>query len=132
MTNVLPAAAVLGVMGAAGIALSTGTVMVASVVIGVAVDDTLHYSWRYRRERASGAEAAVRAATSSTGVALTVTTAVLVLGLWVGALGSFMPTVYFSLLSGVAMIVALLCDLTVLPASLLLLDGRRGVPGSAR
>ena len=51
----------------------------------------------------------------------------LVVGFWVGALGSFLPTIYFSLLTGITMISALLCDLLVLPASLVLWD--RFAPG---
>jgi len=50
-----------------------------------------------------------------------------VIGFWVGALGSFKPTIYFSLLTGITMITALLCDLLVLPATLVLRDPlRRG------
>ena len=50
---------------------------------------------------------------------------VLVLGFWVGCFGSFKPTIYFSLLSGLTMITALLCDLYVTPACLVLLNRRR-------
>ena len=49
----------------------------------------------------------------------------LVLGFWIGCFGSFKPTIYFSLLSGVTMITALVCDLFVTPASLVILDPAR-------
>ena len=53
-----------------------------------------------------------------------ISSVVLVVGFWVGALGSFKPTIYFSLFTGLTMISALVCDLLVLPASLMLLDAR--------
>lgn len=123
--NVIPIVWTGGLMGLLGIELSTGTTMIASVVIGLAVDDTIHYLTRYRREAGRGAAEAVRATTTRTGRALVISSVVLVVGFWVGALGSFKPTIYFSLLTGVTMISALLCDLLVLPASLVLWDPMR-------
>ena len=113
-----------GLMGALGIDLSTGTAMIASVVIGLAVDDTIHYLTRFRREESRGTREAIHRATTRTGRALVISSVVLVVGFWVGALGSFKPTLYFSLLTGLAMISALACDLLVLPATLVLLDRR--------
>jgi predicted RND superfamily exporter protein len=118
--NVIPIVWTGGLMGFAGIELSTGTTMIASVVLGLAVDDTIHYLTRFRRERSQGVRNAVWATTTGTGRALVISSAVLVIGFWVGALGSFKPTIYFSLLTGITMISALLCDLRVLPASLVL------------
>ena len=111
-----------GLMGALGIDLSTGTAMIASVVIGLAVDDTIHYLTRFRREESRGTREAIHRATTRTGRALVISSVVLVVGFWVGALGSFKPTIYFSLFTGLAMITALVCDLLVLPATLVLLD----------
>jgi len=125
--NVIPIVWTGGLMGFCGIELSTGTTMIASVVLGLAVDDTIHYLTRFRREHVRGARAAVRATTTGTGRALVISSTVLVIGFWVGALGSFKPTIYFSLLTGITMISALLCDLLVLPATLVLRDPlRRG------
>jgi len=127
--NIIPVVVSAGAMGWLGIDLSTGTVMVAAVVIGMAVDDTIHYLVRFAREYDGDTAAAIRLVTTHTGMALTVTSAVLVLGLWVGAFGSFKPTTYFSLLSGTTMIIALACDLLVLPACLILMG--RAVRGEA-
>ncbi len=125
--NVIPIVWTGGLMGFSGIELSTGTTMIASVVLGLAVDDTIHYLTRFQREQSRGVGAAVRATTAGTGRALVISSTVLVIGFWVGALGSFKPTIYFSLLTGITMISALLCDLWVLPASLVLWDpARRG------
>jgi len=123
--NVIPIVWTGGLMGFAGIPLSTGTTMIASVVLGLAVDDTIHYLTRFQRERSRGVRAAICATTTGTGRALVISSAVLVIGFWVGALGSFKPTIYFSLLTGITMISALLCDLLVLPASLALWDPAR-------
>jgi predicted RND superfamily exporter protein len=115
-------------MGYAGIDLSTGTAMIASAVLGLVVDDTIHYLSYYRRVYAGDAVAAIRKTSLAVGAPVTVASTSLVLGFWVGALGSFLPTIYFSLLTGLTMITGVLCDLLVLPASLVLLDrvGRRG------
>ena len=123
--NVMPIVWTLGVMGLVGIDLSTGTAMIASSVIGLVVDDTIHYLVHYQRSYRGDAKAAVRATTSAVGAPLLMNNVVLVLGFWVGCFGSFKPTIYFSLLSGITMITALVCDLFVTPASLVLLDGRR-------
>ncbi len=123
--NVVPVIWTGGLMGVLGIDLSTGTAMIASVVIGIAVDDTIHYLTRFRRELTSGVEVAIDRTTTETGRALVISSVVLVIGFWVGALGSFMPTIYFSLFTGLTMLSALVCDLLVLPAILMLSPGSR-------
>jgi predicted RND superfamily exporter protein len=123
--NVMPILWTGGLMGYAGIELSTGTAMIASAVLGLVVDDTIHYLAYYRRTYDGDAVAAIRRTSLAVGAPVTVASTSLVLGFWVGALGSFLPTVYFSLLTGLTMITGLLCDLLVLPASLLLLDRMR-------
>ncbi len=125
--NVMPILWTGGLMGYAGIDLSTGTAMIASAVLGLVVDDTIHYLSYYRRVYDGDAIAAIRRTSLAVGAPVTVASTSLVLGFWVGALGSFLPTIYFSLLTGLTMITGVLCDLLVLPASLVLLDrmGRR-------
>ena len=118
--NLIPIVWTLGVMGALGIDLSSGTVMIGAVAFGLAVDDTIHYLVCYRRLQGLGASNAVQATTTGIGRALLITTLVLVLGFWTGCLGSFKPTIYFSFLVGGTLLGALVCDLLVLPASLVL------------
>jgi predicted RND superfamily exporter protein len=122
--NLLPILWTGGLMGATGIDLSSGTAMIASVVLGIAVDGTIHYLARFRREHLGDPAAAVRATTSATGRALIGASVVLALGFWVGALGSFRPTIHFSVLTGLAILGALVCDLLVLPACLVLVRPR--------
>jgi len=129
--NLMPVLWTGGMMGFFGIDLSTGTAMIASAVIGVVVDDTIHYLTGFSRAYGGDAREAVRRTTRGIGAALCLNNLVLVLGFWVGCFGSFKPTVYFSLLSGTTMIGALVCDLLVTPACLVLADRRRGVPACA-
>ncbi len=116
--NVVPLLVTAAVMGYAGITLSTGTVMIASVVIGIAVDDTIHYLSSYRRTVRRDRLEAISYTTRSTGFVLLATTMALSAGFWVAVFGSFQPTIHFALLSGVTMWIALACDLLVLPAFL--------------
>jgi hypothetical protein len=128
VANVMPIVWTGGLMGATGIDLSTGTAMIASSVLGLVVDDTIHYLTAFRRAGTHDVLAAVRHATHEAGPALLVNNVVLILGFWVGAFGSFKPTVMFSVLSGLTMLTAMLCDLLVTPALLVLLargQGRR-------
>ncbi len=119
--NLIPIVWVSGAMGWLGIDLSTATVMVASVVLGIAVDDTIHYLSSYRRLQEPSGKAVV-VVTVKTGAKLFMTSVVLALGFWVGAFGSFRPTIFFSLLTGATILIALLCDLLVLPSCLVVLD----------
>jgi predicted RND superfamily exporter protein len=123
--NLIPLAWTAALMGWFDIDLSTGTAMVAAVAIGLVVDNTIHFLHRYRLERHGHTRPALLRAALGTGQAMIISTIVLTLGFWVGAFSSFLPSVYFSLMTGVTLIGALLCDLLVLPAGLLLLDRMR-------
>ncbi len=116
--NILPIIWGAGLMGVLGIDLSTATTMVAAVVIGLAVDDTIHYLHHFQTYRHLPATEATRATTKRIGRALVVSSIVLVGGFWMGAFGSFIPTNTFALLTGCMMASALFCDLLVLPAYL--------------
>jgi hypothetical protein len=109
-------------MAVAGIELSTGTAMIASAVLGLVVDDTIYYLAHYRHVHQGDAVAAIHATAHAVGAPITAVSVSLVLGFWVGALGSFKPTIYFSLLTGLTMITGVVCDLLVLPASLVVAE----------
>jgi predicted RND superfamily exporter protein len=116
--NIMPIFWGAGLMGVLGIDLSTGTTMVAAVVIGLAVDDTIHYLHHFQAFRHLPIREATRLTSGRIGHALAASTIVLVGGFWMGAFGSFIPTNTFALLTGCMMISALFCDLLVLPAYL--------------
>ncbi len=122
--NVIPPVMIFGLMGWCGIALSTATTMIASVALGLIVDDTIHLLYRYRHEKLAGKtiSQALEQAVRHTGRALIFTTIILTLGFWVGLVGSFKPTLSFSFLTGLTMVFALLADLFVVPAILLTWD----------
>jgi predicted RND superfamily exporter protein len=119
--NLLPPFVVFGIMGWCGIGLSTATTMIASVALGLVVDDTIHLLYRYRQVRRTGHDPphAMAETIRHTGRALVITTLILTLGFWAGLIGSFKPTVSFSFLTGLTMILALLADVLVLPSCLL-------------
>lgn len=120
--NVIAPLAVLGFMGFAGIPLDIMTTIIAAVVIGVGVDDAIHYLHRFRDERLSGATVveAVQRSHDSIGNAMYFTSLSVVCGFSVLGLSNFVPTVYFGLLTAIAMAFALIVNLTVLPALVLL------------
>ena len=118
--NVLPIAVVLGLMGWLGIPLEGSTIMIASIAIGIGVDDTIHFLHRFRAEVASGADlsAATRATLRGVGRPVLFTSTVLTLGFWVFCFSDFIGMRNFGGLTGVAIVAALLADLLVLPAIL--------------
>ncbi len=125
--NVGPLIIVMGLMALVGIDLDVGTLMVAGLGLGIAVDDTVHLLANYYRERRAGARAdaaAVRTmAHMGTPAALTTVTLSLSFLVFVGA--DFLPNLYFGLLISLVIGFALLADLTLTPALLSWIDGRR-------
>jgi predicted RND superfamily exporter protein len=119
--NLLPTIMIFGLMGWFGIALSTATTMIASVALGLLVDDTIHLLYRYTHEKKAGRDTfvAVEYSVRHSGRAVIFTSLILTLGFWAGLLGSFKPTLHFSFLTGLTMLFALLAELLVTPATIL-------------
>jgi len=119
--NLLPTMMIFGMMGWCGIELSTATTMIASVALGLLVDDTIHLLYQYQREKRRGLPPldAIRSALRHSGRAVIFTTIILTLGFWTGVLGSFKPTMHFSFLTGLTMLFALIVELLVTPAAIL-------------
>jgi len=118
VTNLIPIFTVLGTLSWLGISIRPPTAMTFAVALGIAVDDSLHFLLRYRRELRQGLSRvdAIKSTIMNTGSALMVTTTVLVSGFSVLLLSAFLPTYQFGFLSASMIGVALLCDLTLLPA----------------
>ncbi|MCS3902938.1 putative RND superfamily exporter protein [Methylohalomonas lacus] len=114
------ASMVLGIMGWVGLPLDIMTMTIAAIAIGIGVDDTIHYVDRYRTEVNLGADNAAAAATAhhSVGRAMVYTTVIITLGFSILTLSNFMPTIYFGLLTGLAMVLALVSNLALLPVLL--------------
>ncbi|MDH3549341.1 MAG: MMPL family transporter [Gammaproteobacteria bacterium] len=115
--NLFAALLVLGLMGWLQIPLDLMTITVAAISIGIAVDDTIHYVHRFTREFDKDGDywAAVNRSHASIGRAMYYTTVTVTLGFSILVLSNFVPTIYFGLLTGFAMLIALLADLTLLP-----------------
>jgi len=114
--TVLAALTVLGVMGWFAIPLDIMTITIAAITIGIGVHDTIHYSYRYRDEvRESGYDNATLRSHLSVGRAMFYTTLVVTLGFSILTLSNFVPTILFGLFTGVAMVFALMANMTLLP-----------------
>jgi len=118
--NLLAAGSVLGLMGWIGIPLDIMTITIAAVTVGIAVDDTIHYIHRYHLEWRNNGDyrAAIHRSHASIGRAMYYTTFTITVGFISLGVSNFIPTVYFGLLTGFAMVSALVCDLVVLPVLL--------------
>jgi predicted RND superfamily exporter protein len=121
--NLLPAAMVLGAMGWFSIPLNMMTITIASITIGIAVDDTIHYIHRFQKEfpRDRNYMATLYRCHRSIGRAMYYTSITIIIGFSILAVSNFVPTVYFGLSIGFAMLAALLAALTLLPQLLVIL-----------
>jgi len=130
--NVLAAGAVIAVMGYAGIPLDMMTITIAAISVGIGVDDAIHYLHRFREERTGQGDVrlAVAWTHATIGRAMYFTSITIMVGFSVLMLSNFVPTQMFGLLTAVAMALALLANLSLLPALLVLFLGapRRELP----
>ena len=115
--NILAAGLVLGLMGLAGIPLDIMTITIAAIVVGIGVDDCIHYLHRFRDEIAVDQDyrAAMLRSHSSIGRAMYYTTLTVVVGFAMLTLSNFTPSLYFGVLTVVAMIAAVAGALLLLP-----------------
>ena len=120
--NVLAAGLVLGVMGGLGIPLDIMTITIAAIVVGIGVDDCIHYIHRFRTEFAVDGDyrAAMLRSHASIGRAMYYTTLTIMVGFSLLTLSNFTPSLYFGLLTDLAMAAAVAGALLLLPKLLLL------------
>jgi len=125
--NLFPVAVMMGVMGALNIHLDVATATVAAIVIGVAVDDTVHFLYAWRKAERQGLDwhASVERTFRIAGRAAVVTTILLLVGFPILMLGQVRTVFYFGLLTSVAAVAALYADLVILPLLLRLFPSRR-------
>jgi hypothetical protein len=120
--NVLPIAAVLGLMGWLNIPLDMMTITIAAIGMGIAVDGTIHYIHRFKNEFQKDRKylATMHRCHGSIGYAMYYTSVTIMIGFSILTLSNFVPSVYFGLLTGFTMFIALLADLTLSPQLLIL------------
>ena len=107
--NMLAALVVLGGMGLAGIPLDMMTITIAAIAVGIGVDDAIHYIYRFREEFAKDRNyiATMHRAHGSIGRAMYYTSVTVIVGFSILALSKFIPSIYFGLLTGLAMLAAI-------------------------
>ena len=116
--NVIPALLGFGLMGLLGVPLDTDTILIAPLIIGLAVDDTIHFMTHYRVEliRTKSIELALSSAINEVGQAVMFTTMVLGLGFALLSFSDYLGMAKLGFFGSLAIFVALLCDLFLIPA----------------
>lgn len=124
LPNLLPFVMVLGAMGWLGIYVDLGVAISGAVILGIAVDDTMHFLVRYYRARGNGqnVEAALDTVMHSSGRAMLVTTLILSLSFMLLMSSAFIPNAHFGIVTASALMIALVTDLLFLPALLSMVD----------
>ena len=119
--NILAAGIILGLMGLLGIPLDMMTITIAAITIGIAVDNSIHYIFRFREEyaRLGNYEQTLHYCHANIGNAIFYTAITIIIGFSILVLSNFIPTIYFGILTALAMLIALLAALTLLPKLIL-------------
>ncbi len=119
--NILAAGMVLGIMGLVGIPLDIMTITIAAIVVGIGVDDTIHYVHRFKREFPKDRNylATMHRCHASIGRAMYYTSITIIVGFSILVFSNFTPSIYFGLLTGFAMFAALVGALLLLPQLLI-------------
>ena len=115
--NLLAATFVLGLMGLINLPLDMMTITIAAIAIGIAVDNSIHYIYRFREEYnlCHDYKESLYKSHNSIGRAIIFTSITIIFGFSILILSNFIPTIIFGLLTGLAMFIALLAVLTLLP-----------------
>lgn len=120
--NILAAAIILGLMGLLRIPLDMMTITIAAITIGIAVDNSIHYIYRFREEfpKTNDYIKTMHYCHANIGKAVFYTAITIIIGFSILVLSNFIPTIYFGLLTALAMFIALFAALTLLPKLILL------------
>ena len=120
--NFIAAFFILGIIGLLGIPLDMMTITIAAITIGIAVDNSIHYIYRFREEfkKISNYNKTLERCHSTVGIAILNTSITIVFGFSILVLSNFIPTIYFGVFTGLAMLLAMISVLTLLPKLLLI------------
>ncbi len=120
--NFIAAFFILGIIGIAKIPLDMMTITIAAITIGIAVDNSIHYIYRFREEysKIKDYKLTLKKCHSTVGIAILNTSITIVFGFSILVLSNFIPTIYFGIFTGIAMLLAMISVLTLLPALLLI------------
>ena len=120
--NFIAAFFILGIIGLAGIPLDMMTITIAAITIGIAVDNSIHYIYRFKEEflKIKDYNKTLKLCHSTVGVAILNTSITIVFGFSILVMSNFIPTIYFGIFTGIAMLLAMISVLTLLPTLLLM------------
>ena len=115
--NLIAALFVLGFIGALNIPLDMMTITIAAITIGIAVDNSIHYIYRFRKEYSLNKDknTSIDKCHQTVGKAIISTSITIIFGFSILVLSNFIPTIYFGIFTGLAMLTALILVLTLLP-----------------
>ncbi len=121
--NFIAAFFILGIIGLLGIPLDMMTITIAAITIGIAVDNSIHYIYRFKEEfnKIKDYNKTLKTCHSTVGVAILNTSITIVFGFSILVLSKFIPTIYFGVFTGLAMLLAMISVLTLLPALILVI-----------
>ena len=121
--NFIAAFAILGLIGLLNIPLDMMTITIAAITIGIAVDNSIHYIYRFIEEfkNNDNYNEVVKICHSTVGIAILNTSITIVFGFSILVLSNFIPTIYFGIFTGIAMLLAMLLVLTLLPSLIILI-----------
>jgi hypothetical protein len=121
--NFIAAFFILGIIGLMKIPLDMMTITIAAITIGIAVDNSIHYIYRFKEEfyKLKNYKNTLDRCHSTVGIAILNTSITIIFGFSILVLSNFIPTIYFGFFTGVAMLLALISVLTLLPKLILVL-----------
>jgi len=120
--NFIAAFFILGIIGLIGIPLDMMTITIAAITIGIAVDNSIHYIYRFKEEfdNCNDYYKTLKLCHSTVGKAILNTSITIVFGFSILILSKFIPTIYFGIFTGLAMLFAMISVLTLLPSLILM------------
>ncbi len=120
--NFIAAFFILGIIGLLGIPLDMMTITIAAITIGIAVDNSIHYIYRFKEEynNYKDYKKTINLCHSTVGRAILNTSVTIIFGFSILVLSKFIPTIYFGVFTGLAMLLAMVLVLTLLPSLILL------------
>jgi len=121
--NFIAAFFILGIIGMLGIPLDMMTITIAAITIGIAVDNSIHYIYRFKEEfdKIKDYKETLKTCHSTVGTAILNTSITIVFGFSILVLSKFIPTIYFGMFTGLAMLLAMISVLTLLPSLILVI-----------
>ncbi|WP_435089656.1 RND family transporter [Candidatus Pelagibacter bacterium nBUS_30] len=120
--NFIAAFFILGIIGLLGIPLDMMTITIAAITIGIAVDNSIHYIYRFKEEfnKFKDYNKTLKICHSTVGIAILNTSVTIIFGFSILILSKFIPTIYFGMFTGLAMLLAMISVLTLLPSLILI------------